>query len=77
MSKLSVAGFTILSSMLMSCAAIKGPTLGDGISLSPGWSLGYLVSGVSRVFIEDNRNPAQISAQIFDQSWQFTYQQFF
>lgn len=42
-----------------------------------GWSLGYLVSEVSRVFIEGDQESAQISAQVLDESWQITYRQSF
>lgn len=38
MRKLSIAGLTVLSTTLMSCASTNGPALGDGITLSPGWA---------------------------------------
>lgn len=38
-----------------------------------GWSLGYLVSEVARVFIDDGGPPAQISVQLLDSEWQFSY----
>lgn len=43
-----------------------------------GWSLGYLVSELTRVFIEGGgQQQPRFSAEISDNSWQIVYQQFF
>ncbi len=42
-----------------------------------GWSLGYLASEITRVFIEDSGSSGRISAQILNNSWQLTFSQHF
>ncbi len=41
------------------------------------WSLGYLVSEITREFIDGEEQSAQISVQVSDASWQVVYQQSF
>lgn len=38
-----------------------------------GWSLGYLVSELTRVFLVGDKQSAQVSTQVSSESWQITY----
>ena len=38
-----------------------------------GWSLGYLMAELTRVFIDGGEHPAQLSAQVSEQSWEVVY----
>ncbi len=42
-----------------------------------GWSLGYLASEVTRIFIEDNGSSTHISVQILDKNWRLILSQQF
>lgn len=42
-----------------------------------GWSPGYLVSELTRVFLVGDQQSAQVSAQVSSESWQISYQRLF
>lgn len=42
-----------------------------------GWSLGYLASALTQVFIQGDNHHARISTQVSNDSWQITYQRLF